>query len=440
MQPIPAKLTQYSPPFFFIAILLLASVLSGCQRYAAKFIGIESMGAAELQHIIQRNSKPLILDLREERAYRQGHIPGAIRMDMDNIEGYLKKIRIPIQHTIVPVCERGWQSQIAAASIMAHGYRNVYNLVGGNTGWEEMGYPLQPAVGNNPGKTRLKPPIIEISLLSQLAMTLAAFVVKPAYIVMTFLLIVILWRKKSRDLVLIRHAMVLFFIGENACSLNYLVASNSSVWLEFVHGLGMVGMFFLLIWGLVVFFDERVVHYLDFERVCVFQRHCKSCWKKEKVTCGLHRLALYLLPALAFTALIPLTMPLRPFRIIMPVFLSEVLWLKDFWNLFLEFRVYPILGALGFIIAYLWMRKGRRALTKAQLPFFLALGFTVYSYFRFGLFLTFNENQAWADWWEESTEFILVALVMVLLMVFKNQLALRIPWRLPKRASRHLVV
>jgi rhodanese-related sulfurtransferase len=432
MPPIPAKLTKYSLPFFFISILFLGPVLSGCQSYAAKFIGIASMGAAELRSVIKGNPKPLILDIREERAYRKGHIPGAIRMDMDSIESYLKKIQTPHQRVIVTVCEGGWQSQIAAASIMAHGYRNVYNLAGGNTGWVEMGYPLQPAVSNNAEITNLKPPIIEISLLSQWVMTLAAFVIKPAYIVATFLLIVMLWRKRSRDLVLIRNAMVLFFIGENACSLNYLVASNSSIWLEFVHGLGMVGMFFLLIWGLVIFFDERVVHYLDPEKPCVFQRHCKLCWKKENIVCGLHRLAIYLLPALAFTALIPVTMPLRPFRIIMPVFLTDVLWLKDFWNLFLEFRVYPILGTLGFIISYLWLRKGRLALPKAQLPFFLALGFTVYSYFRFGLFLTFNENQAWADWWEESTEFILVALVMVLLMVFKNQLDLRMPWRFSK--------
>ena len=436
MQPIAAKQMKHLLPGFFIPILFFGLVISGCQRYSAKFIGIDSMGAAELQSAIKSHSKPLILDLREEGSYRKGHIPGAIRIDMDSIEGYLKKIQIPSLHIIVTVCESGWQSQIAAASIMAHGYRKVYNLVGGITGWVEMGYPLQPAVGQQPEITNLKPPIIEISLLSQLAMTLAAFIVKPAYIVITFLLIVMLWRKRSRDLVLIRNALILFFIGENACSLNYLVASNESVWLEFVHGLGMVGMFFLLIWGVVVFFDERVVHYLDPERPCVFQRHCKLCWKKDPVACGLQRLAIYLLPALAFTALIPVTMPLRPFRIIMPVFLSDVLWLKDFWNLFFEFRVYPILGALGYIITYLWIRKGRLALPKTHLPFFLATGFTVYSYFRFGLFLTFNENQAWADWWEESTEFILVAMVMALLMVFKNQLGLKMPWPLSKGASR----
>jgi rhodanese-related sulfurtransferase len=439
MDRIRANPNKYLLPFFAVLILLFLPAISGCQRYAAKFIGVQSIGAADLHKIITSNTKPLILDLRETRHYRKGHIPGAIRMDRDSIEGYLEEIQIPFQRLIVTVCANGWQSQIAAASVMAHGYRNVYNLIGGTTRWVELGYPFQPAAGLNPAATGLKPPIVKISLLSQLAMTLAAFIVKPAYIVMTLMVIVMLWPKRSRDLVLIRHAMVLFFIGENACSLNYLLAANSSVWLEFVHGLGMVGMFFLLVWGLVVFFDERVIHYLASERPCVFQRHCKLCWKKENVPCGLHRLAIYLLPALAFTALIPVSMPLRPFRIIMPVFLTEVLWLKDFWNLFLEFRIYPILGAMGFITAYFWMRKGRHALSKTQLPFFLALGFTFYSYFRFGLLLTFNENQAWADWWEESTEFIMVAMVMILLMVFRRQLGLKMPWKFSKVASRRTI-
>jgi hypothetical protein len=263
-------------------------------------------------------------------------------------------------------------------------------------------------------------------------MTAAAFVVKPAYLVMALLVVVMLWRKKAKDLVLIRNAMLIFFIGENACSLNYLMASNTSVWLEFFHGLGMVGMFFLLFWGLVLFFDERILHYVEPERACAFHRHCKHCWKKERVSCGLHRLALYLLPALAFIATMPLTMPLRPYRIIMPVFLADVIWLKDFWNLFFEFRLYPILGAVCFIVSFLLLYKGRRGLAKSQLLFFLALGFTSYSFFRFGLLLTFNENQGWADWWEESTEFIVVAMVILFLETFKAQFEIKTPWPLNK--------
>ncbi len=418
--------------FLFVVVLLFSPAISGCQRISAKFIGVQSMSADDLKKAINTETPPLILDVGENKHYREIHIPGAIRLTLESISGYLAEAKISHQRSIVAVCPTGWESQIAAAAIMAMGYRKVYSLVGGIENWKNRDYPLHPfpAAGS---KTQIfAPPVVNISFLSQLAMTVAAFVVKPLYVLISFLVIVMLWGKKPRDLVLLRTAMVLFFIGENACTLNYLLASNASVWLEFIHGLGMVGMFFLLFWGLVVFFDERVVHYLDPEKPCVFQRHCKNCWKKEDVSCGLHRLALYLLPSLAFVALIPVTMPIRPFGISMPVFLSDVLWLKDFWNLCLEFRVYPILAALFFTISFFLVRRGRPALLTSQPPFFLALGLASYSYFRFGLLLTFNENQAWADWWEESTEFILVAMVILLLEVFKNQLGLRTPWPLNK--------
>jgi hypothetical protein len=147
-------------------------------------------------------------------------------------------------------------------------------------------------------------------------------------------------------------------------------------------------------------------------------------------------LALVIVTALAFFSLISLTTPLRPFKIIMPVFLTEVLWLKDFWNIFFEFRIYPILGAVAFFISFLWLRKGKAGLYKMQLPFFLGVGFSSYSFFRFCLFLTFKEDPAWADWWEETFEFIMIISVLLLLMVFKSQLNLKTPW--PFHKSRNI--
>jgi thiosulfate sulfurtransferase len=427
-----------NPPviLFLIAIVILAApALFSCQRVSAGFLGIQPISAEALNQETSSNTPPFIIDVSAESAYRENHIAGAIHLNMAGIDGYAAKGPIAREGRIIIICVHGRDSQIAAATFMAYGYRNVYSLLGGTRRWHELGYPLQSGSGIALEKKLLSPPVVEISILSQVAMTAAAFVVKPAYVMMSLLVFLILWRKKSGDLVLIRNAMLVFFIGENACTLNYLVASNKSVGLEFIHGLGMVGAFFLLFWGLVRFVDDRVLHYIEPDKTCAFQRHCRHCWKKEPVACGLHRLALWLLPALVFVALIPVTMPLRPFKIVMPVFLSDVVWLKDFWNLFVEFRLYPILGAVCFFMAFLWLRKGQKALIKSQLPFFLALGFTSYSFFRFGLLLPFNENQAWADWWEESTEFIMIAMVVLLLVVFKNQLELENTWLYKKLKS-----
>ncbi len=409
---------------FFLLITLL---LVGCQDMSARFIGIQSIGSEQLKNALSSGSNPLVLDIREHSAFEKGRIDGAILLDPANIDGFLEKHPQAKGRQIVTVCYSGWKSQIAAATIMSHGYPNVYNLREGMQAWQRLGYPSSPSTGSGSIANALEPPIVEISLLTQLAVTAAAFVIKPIYVLLSFVIALILWRRKERDLVLIRNAMVFFFIGENACTLNYLIASNSSPELEFIHGLGMVLMFFLLEWGLFLFFDERIVHYRDQDRPCLLQRLCKTCWKNNSGNCGLHRLALFMVPALAFVALIPVTMPLRPFKIIMPVFASNVLWDKDFWNLFFEFRIYPILGAIAFMASFIWLRRGKTGVQKAELPFFIGLGFSSYAFFRFSLMLPFRENQGWADWWEESTELVMIMMVFLLLIRFAKQLKLKIP-------------
>jgi hypothetical protein len=247
---------------------------------------------------------------------------------------------------------------------------------------------------------------------------------------LTALILLALRGKKEQDLRLVRYAAASFFIGENACTVNYLFSSGANPYLDLVHGLGMVGMNAFLAWGLVVLLDERVIHYSEPNRPCALRRFCSSCWKREEVSCGLHRMALFVAPALAFVSLIPLTMPLRPFGVVMPVLLSEVVWIKGFWTLFAEFRVYPLLAILLFAVASLRLLEGKHGVSRAQAPFFVGLGFASFALFRLALLLTFRENPAWADWWEESTELVITAALMFSLFVFRDQLELRLPWPL----------
>ncbi|UCH20420.1 MAG: hypothetical protein JSU83_17990, partial [Deltaproteobacteria bacterium] len=145
MTSISTKSRSFLLTFTTITALLFFPAIMGCQRLSSKFIGIQSIRAADLQKIVKSSAAPLILDIRETQSFREGHIPGSIRLDMESIDGYLEKINIPRQRPVVAVCTNGWDSQVAAAIIMAHGYRNGYTLIGGITRWRELGFPLQKA-------------------------------------------------------------------------------------------------------------------------------------------------------------------------------------------------------------------------------------------------------------------------------------------------------
>jgi len=290
--------------------------------------------------------------------------------------------------------------------------------------------PADLMPGNSPKAVvdSSQPFLLDVGFVGELAMTFAAYVVKPLYVVGSFVAFLILWRKKSRALTLMRWGLLSFFLGENICSVNYCFAYGSSDFLEFLHGAGMIGMNILLPWGMLLLFDEKVFHYLDAERPCTFQRMCKQCWKTQDVACGFHQIAAWLALALALCALLPLCGTIRPYQAILPVFGVNVLWTNTFTILFIESRVYPILGALGFAAAFVYLRRGKAALQKALLPFFLGLGFTSYAVFKMVLTLAFFDNPAWGDWWEEFTELIAIFAVLLFLYVFRGQLEINFPF------------
>ncbi len=267
----------------------------------------------------------------------------------------------------------------------------------------------------------------QIDLLSQLSIVVAAFAVKPAYMMIALLLVLLLWTRRERDLSLLRRGLALFFIGEAACAANYLVSGNESPWLEYLHGLGMAGMNGLVAWGFTLLLDDRVIHYLDPERACAFQKLCGTCWKRAPVACALHRVALFVVPAFALVALIPLTAPLWPDRRLVPVFGTDVLWVRDLGNLAAQFRVYPVIGALGSAAAFCMLLRGKRGVRASLPPFFVAFGFASFSLFRFILEAPFLENPAWSNWWEEAIELVVVIAIAVFLWSFQAQLGLRFP-------------
>lgn len=60
---------------FFIVVLLLTSVAAWAQN-----INFTNLTAAEVKKRIEQPGKVLIVDVRPEKEYRQGHIPTAINI------------------------------------------------------------------------------------------------------------------------------------------------------------------------------------------------------------------------------------------------------------------------------------------------------------------------------------------------------------------------
>ena len=106
---------------------------------------VETVTAVQAYTLVQANKNNLdfvILDVRTQDEFANGHIPGSINIDFlsGNFE---KEINVLDRNKIYLVyCRTGDRSKRAAEFMVKLYFRKVYNLSGGVNDWAKQGYPL----------------------------------------------------------------------------------------------------------------------------------------------------------------------------------------------------------------------------------------------------------------------------------------------------------
>jgi rhodanese-related sulfurtransferase len=85
----------------------------------------------------------VILDVREPKEFKQGHLPGAINIPRGLLE-FKVLDKIPDQNSnIVVYCKVGGRGALAAKTLRILGYNNVKNIAGGWEAWLKAGFDVE---------------------------------------------------------------------------------------------------------------------------------------------------------------------------------------------------------------------------------------------------------------------------------------------------------
>jgi phage shock protein E len=91
--------------------------------------------------------KAVILDVRSQEEYAEGHVPGAKLIPVDEVESRASELQ-GIEHLYL-YCRAGRRAGMAFQALRAHGLEKLglkqIDVVdeGGFPDWEEAGYPVQ---------------------------------------------------------------------------------------------------------------------------------------------------------------------------------------------------------------------------------------------------------------------------------------------------------
>lgn len=81
-----------------------------------------------------------LIDVRSGYEFRQGHVPNAINIPLDDLG--LRMNEISHDRPIIVICASGNRSQIATRQLQQAGYQSVYNFQGGTMVWMMNGLQL----------------------------------------------------------------------------------------------------------------------------------------------------------------------------------------------------------------------------------------------------------------------------------------------------------
>jgi rhodanese-related sulfurtransferase len=102
---------------------------------------VSETNVAEVKRRMDEGEKLLLIDVREDNEWAQGHLPGAVHMGRGIIERDIE-IRVPQTDTkMVLYCGGGFRSALVADNLQKMGYTSVESMDGGWKGWLGAGLP-----------------------------------------------------------------------------------------------------------------------------------------------------------------------------------------------------------------------------------------------------------------------------------------------------------
>jgi molybdopterin/thiamine biosynthesis adenylyltransferase/rhodanese-related sulfurtransferase len=104
---------------------------------------IAEVDAPQARELVESAEPPVLVDVREQDEWDEGHIPGAVHVPRGHLESRIEQVAPDRARPVLLYCAGGARSAFAAKSLEELGYESVSSLAGGYTDWKRNGFPTQ---------------------------------------------------------------------------------------------------------------------------------------------------------------------------------------------------------------------------------------------------------------------------------------------------------
>lgn len=124
-------------------VLVLGMATAGCQaQTTTKEVVNIDVNVSDFELIMDTVSNGLLLDVRTDNEFAQGHLRGAQQIDFYRADFSDALEKLDKDQPVFIYCRSGNRSGKAAKQMKAMGFTAVYNLEGGISAWSKRGKPI----------------------------------------------------------------------------------------------------------------------------------------------------------------------------------------------------------------------------------------------------------------------------------------------------------
>lgn len=102
----------------------------------------DPIDAPALMKRVAEGHAPLILDTRTEAEFAAGHVPGAVLVPHDRLDGYMDDLTPARDREIVLYCRSGRRSGLVEDQLRAAGFTHLRQLDGSWQAWQAASLPI----------------------------------------------------------------------------------------------------------------------------------------------------------------------------------------------------------------------------------------------------------------------------------------------------------
>ena len=125
----------------FVFAFVSCSSFVNLDQTDGKELGYLQIDAEQAKTLMDTETDYIILDVRTEEEYNEGHIEGSLLIPLDTLEANLPKLANSKDRPLIVYCRSGARSAIASRLLADQGFKPL-NVSGGINEWSAAKLPL----------------------------------------------------------------------------------------------------------------------------------------------------------------------------------------------------------------------------------------------------------------------------------------------------------